>query len=137
MSNNRNIDKEEMYKKIMPSAQLREKQNEDINSSENIQDNVKIKDENKNNPTYFKPKTLVNVAEHAVIKRRDEAIQRLKCCTCDRCIKDVTAIAVNKLTPKYVVIYEEEVENEVIKYHGDVVTALVNAIIIVKNNPRH
>lgn len=137
MSNNRNIDKDEMYKKIMPSAQLREKQNEDINSTENIQDSVKTKDETKNNPTYFKPKTLVNVAEHAVIKRRDEAIQRLKCCTCDRCLKDVTAIAVNKLTPKYVVIYEEEVEKEVVKYHGDVVTALVNAIIIVKNNPRH
>jgi competence protein ComFB len=137
MSNNRNIDKDEMYKKIMPSAQLREKQNEDANSSENNQDSIKIKEEPKSNPTYFKPKTLVNVAEHAVIKRRDEAVQRLKCCTCDRCIKDVTALAVNKLTPKYVVIYEEEIEKEVSKYHGDVVTALVNAIIIVKNNPRH
>lgn len=137
MSNNRNIDKDEMYKKIMPSAQLREKQNEENLASESHVDSVKIIEETKNNPPYFKPKNLVNLAEHAVIKKRNEALQRLKCCTCDRCIKDVTALAVNKLAPKYVVIYDEEIEKEVQKYHGDVVTALVNAIIIVKNYPRH
>lgn len=137
MSNNRNIDKDEMYKKIMPSAQLREKQNEENQAFENQSESVKTIDETKNNPPYFKPKTLVNLAEHAVIKRRDEALQRLKCCTCDRCVKDVTALAINKLAPKYVVIYNEEIEKEVQKYHGDVVTALVNAILIVKNNPRH
>ena len=155
MSNNRSIDKEAMYKKLMPSAANKEKNSKTIEAvrsnehssihenSENSEVNVagralvETLDQQSIPQQYFKPKVLVNIAEVAVRARREEAMKKFKCCTCDRCIKDVTALAVNNLPPKYVVVYEEEVEKELQKYDGDVVTALVNAIVIVKNHPRH
>lgn len=137
MSNNRAIDKEEMYRKIMPSASQKEikpitegLENESVGEPRNTIEVTQTK-------SYVSPKSIINIAEHAVLKRREEAMIRLKCCTCDRCQKDVLALAVNKLAPKYVVIYPEEIDKELEKFHGDVVTALVSAIMIVKNHPRH
>lgn len=137
MSNNRAIDKEEMYRKIMPSATQKEVKAVDMDELESVAV-VELKSSNEVvQKTYIKPKSIVNVAEHAVLNRREEAMKRLKCCMCDRCQKDVMALAVNKLAPKYVVIYPEEIDRELEKFHGDVVTALVGAIMIVKSNPRH
>lgn len=130
MSNNRSIDKEAMYKKIMPSAAQKERVNE-LNEDVSINSSVVQK------PSYFQPKILVNLAELAVKERLNEALNRFKCCECDRCIKDIMAIAVNALPPKYVVRSEQDIAVELRKYEGDVVGALVNAVLKVKNNPRH
>jgi competence protein ComFB len=129
MSNNRSIDKEEMYKKIMPSAAQKERVNELSEESNTNPPSVK--------PSYFQPKILINLAELAVKERLNEALSRFKCCECDRCIKDIMAIAVNTLPPKYIVRSEQDIAIELRKYEGDVVGALVNAVITVKNNPRH
>jgi competence protein ComFB len=130
MSNNRSIDKEAMYKKIMPSAAQKERVNE-LNEDVSLNTSVVQK------PSYFQPKILVNLAELAVKERLNEALNRFKCCECDRCIKDIMAIAVNALPPKYVVRSEQDIAVELRKYEGDVVGALVNAVLKVKNNPRH
>ena len=130
MSNNRSIDKEAMYKKIMPSAAQKERVNE-LNEDVSLNTSVVQK------PSYFQPKILVNLAELAVKERLNEALNRFKCCECDRCIKDIMAIAVNALPPKYVVRNEQDIAVELRKYEGDVVGALVNAVLKVKNNPRH
>ena len=130
MSNNRSIDKEAMYKKIMPSAAQKERVNE-FNEDVSLNTSVVQK------PSYFQPKILVNLAELAVKERLNEALNRFKCCECDRCIKDIMAIAVNALPPKYVVRSEQDIAVELRKYEGDVVGALVNAVLKVKNNPRH
>ena len=130
MSNNRSIDKEAMYKKIMPSAAQKERVNE-LNEDVSLNTSVVQK------PSYFQPKILVNLAELAVKERLNEALNRFKCCECDRCIKDIMAIAVNALPPKYVVRSEQDIAVELRKYDGDVVGALVNAVLKVKNNPRH
>jgi competence protein ComFB len=129
MSNNRSIDKEAMYKKIMPSAAQKERVNEMNEESTNGSSAPKI--------SYFQPKILVNLAELAVKERLNEALDRFKSCECDRCIKDILAIAVNTLPPKYIVRSEQDIAIELRKYEGDVVGALVNAVITVKNNPRH
>ena len=130
MSNNRSIDKVAMYKKIMPSAAQKERVNE-LNEDVSLNTSVVQK------PSYFQPKILVNLAELAVKERLNEALNRFKCCECDRCIKDIMAIAVNALPPKYVVRSEQDIAVELRKYEGDVVGALVNAVLKVKNNPRH
>ena len=130
MSNNRSIDKEAMYKKIMPSAAQKERVNE-LNEDVSLNTSVVQK------PSYFQPKILVNLAELAVKERLNEALNRFKCCECDRCIKDIMAIAINALPPKYVVRSEQDIAVELRKYEGDVVGALVNAVLKVKNNPRH
>jgi len=129
MSNNRAIDKEAMYKKIMPSAAQKERVGEMSEEIPNVTNTPKV--------SYFQPKILVNLAELAVKERLNEALDRFKCCECDRCIKDILAIAVNTLPPKYIVRSEQDIAIELRKYEGDVVGALVNAVITVKNNPRH
>lgn len=123
MSNNRTIDKEAMYKKIMPSS----------NQNKVLEENTPLPQ-----PTPFlQPKVLVNVAELAVKERIEEAMDKFKCCQCDHCVKDVLALAVNNLPPKYIVRNELDQALEIRRYDADVISALVNAVIKVKQNPRH
>ncbi len=123
MSNNRSIDKEAMYKKIMPSS----------NQTKIVEESTPLPQ-----PTPFlQPKVLVNVAELAVKERIEEAMDNFKCCQCDHCVKDVLALAVNNLPPKYIVRNELDQALEIRRYDADVISALVNAVIKVKQNPRH
>lgn len=123
MSNNRSIDKEAMYKKIMPSS----------NQTKIVEESTPLPQ-----PTPFlQPKVLVNVAELAVKERIEEAMDKFKCCQCDHCVKDVLALAVNNLPPKYIVRNELDQDLEIRRYDADVISALVNAVIKVKQNPRH
>lgn len=123
MSNNRTIDKEAMYKKIMPSS----------NQTKIVEESSPLPQ-----PTPFlQPKVLVNVAELAVKERIEEAMDKFKCCQCDHCVKDVLALAVNNLPPKYIVRNELDQALEIRRYDADVISALVNAVIKVKQNPRH
>ncbi len=123
MSNNRSIDKEAMYKKIMPSS----------NQTKIVEESTPLPQ-----PTPFlQPKVLVNVAELAVKERIEEAMDKFKCCQCDHCVKDVLALAVNNLPPKYIVRNELDQVLEIRRYDADVISALVNAVIKVKQNPRH
>lgn len=123
MSNNRSIDKEAMYKKIMPSS----------NQTKIVEESTPLPQ-----PTPFlQPKVLINVAELAVKERIEEAMDKFKCCQCDHCVKDVLALAVNNLPPKYIVRNELDQALEIRRYDADVISALVNAVIKVKQNPRH
>ena len=123
MSNNRSIDKEAMYKKIMPSS----------NQTKIVEESTPLPQ-----PTPFlQPKVLVNVAELAVKERIEEAMDKFKCCQCDHCVKDVLALAVNNLPPKYIVRNELDQALEIRRFDADVISALVNAVIKVKQNPRH
>ena len=123
MSNNRSIDKEAMYKKIMPSS----------NQTKIVEESTPLPQ-----PTPFlQPKVLVNVAELAVKERIEEAMDKFKCCQCDHCVKDVLGLAVNNLPPKYIVRNELDQALEIRRYDADVISALVNAVIKVKQNPRH
>ena len=123
MSNNRSIDKEAMYKKIMPAS----------NQTKIVEESTPLPQ-----PTPFlQPKVLVNVAELAVKERIEEAMDKFKCCQCDHCVKDVLALAVNNLPPKYIVRNELDQALEIRRYDADVISALVNAVIKVKQNPRH
>ena len=123
MSNNRSIDKEAMYKKIMPSS----------NQTKIVEESTPLPQ-----PTPFlQPQVLVNVAELAVKERIEEAMDKFKCCQCDHCVKDVLALAVNNLPPKYIVRNELDQALEIRRYDADVISALVNAVIKVKQNPRH
>lgn len=62
-------------------------------------------------------------------------------CTCEKCIEDIKAIALNNLKPTYVVSEEGNVfvkTNELnIQFKADVLGALTKAIEIVSKNPKH
>ena len=81
---------------------------------------------------------LVNLMEAFVEKRLDAALKKFKCCTCDRCRKDVLAIALNKLPPLYVI--EDDADTRDLHEReraAQVATALVQAILVVKARPLH
>lgn len=79
-----------------------------------------------------------NIVESVVLKHLDEAILRFNTCSCDRCKCDIVAHTLNNLQPKYVVGSQRRAE--VIQENVSVrtiLTALVQAVLAVRSNPRH
>ena len=86
---------------------------------------------------------LHNLMEHEVrytlnhILTTDNDIK----CQCDQCKLDIMAVALNSLSPKYIVtekglLYSRlAIMNQ--QFNTDVVTALAKAINMVNNSPRH
>lgn len=83
------------------------------------------------------PTALVNLMERMVAEKLDAAIDKFHCCKCDKCKKDVAAIALNKLKPRYVVVDKLSVLSEERQTNAEVTTAIIQAILIVKAHPRH
>ena len=85
---------------------------------------------------------LYNLMEDEVIK----VIESMKndipdICYCDKCKLDMAAIALNNLSPKYVVtntgyVYSKA-NNFNTQFNTDILTAITKAIGIVGKNPRH
>ena len=154
----REFDKESMYSKIMPSgARKKEIEADGINEeeidllaeanktlNEAAARTVEAPKEKKVYSTagihIVKPEKqalLINITEYAVNRRINEAFAKFKCCKCDRCMKDVAAVTLNKLPAKYVVVDEDQIDEVVDANSADVIPALVSAIMVVKANPRH
>lgn len=82
--------------------------------------------------------SLNNLMEGFVEKRLDAALAKFKCCTCEKCRKDVLAIALNKLPPLYVIDDDPDLRDlHERERAAQVATALVQAILIVKSRPAH
>ena len=80
----------------------------------------------------------INLMEGFVESRIDEAMKKFNCCTCDKCRRDIMALALNKLQPFYVIEEDIYIRDEKEKERAaDVATALVQAILTVKANPIH
>lgn len=62
-------------------------------------------------------------------------------CTCEHCLLDIKAIALNHLHPHYVVTEKgklySQLEEMKIQFETDIIKALIDAIAIVSENPRH
>lgn len=83
---------------------------------------------------------LVNVMEDLVVEKLDMTLSRFNCCKCNKCKKDIAAVALNRLPPRYMVMKENDQEkrkNEEEKYSSEVTGAIIQAILVVKKNPRH
>lgn len=83
---------------------------------------------------------LVNVMEDLVLSKLDSTLARFNCCKCNKCKKDIAALALNKLTPRYMVMNEHDEEKRRIteeEYGSAVTSALIQAILTVKKSPRH
>lgn len=165
MPKNKNeIDKEMMYRKIMPTS-VRPMQSAvqnpgpsvaPIPSAASIDPNQSPSETQPAMTAYSQPllkknstgvklresqnMVLVNVMEELVVSKLDATLMRFNCCKCNKCKKDIAALALNRLPAKYIVIDEndtvkrKEAED---KYASDVTGALVQAILAVKKEPRH
>ena len=150
------FDKESMYNKIMPTARkMMEAEESEEAIPEILEEHQKAVSEAPMRSLTEVPKKevystsgiqitqpekktlLINLTEYAVNRRMGEAFAKFKSCRCDRCMKDVAAIALNKLPSKYVVVEEDKIDEVVETQAVDVIPALVSAIMTVKTNPRH
>lgn len=156
----REIDKEVMFNKIMPSNLIKNHLNNDVPSSDtdnsknaNLKPVNTIQPDNKNKPgtapaalgndkkisfIRHRKTVMINVMEKIVAEKLDEAFNKFNCCKCDKCRQDVAALALNKLPPKYVIAEENEIE-QIISQQDDsaVNSAIIQAILMVRAHPRH
>ena len=83
---------------------------------------------------------LIKLMEELVLSNLDATLDRFNCCKCDKCKKDIAALALNRLKPHYVVMSEQDEDhrkkNEEM-YASEVTSALIQAILMVKKEPRH
>ncbi|HHX22503.1 MAG TPA: late competence development ComFB family protein [Thermoanaerobacterales bacterium] len=84
---------------------------------------------------------LKNCMEDIVTLLAEEVIQKKDICKCEQCLLDISAIALNKLPPKYIVTRKGEVyaKTDLLsrQFRTDVIIQLLHAIEIVSNNPHH
>lgn len=81
---------------------------------------------------------LVNAMEGFVMDKLDSVLARFKCCKCDRCKKDIVAMALNKLPAKYMVIMENRPSPDPDpQTSAQVLTAMIQSVLAVRAHPRH
>lgn len=83
----------------------------------------------------------LNVMESVVRSIVDDYAAKFDACTCGRCIADITALALTKLPPKYIVV-ESPSASPLLnfytnRYSQQVIVELTKACSIVKQNPHH
>jgi len=84
---------------------------------------------------------LVNIMEKIVGDKLEEMLKSEDCCKCERCLEDMTAIALNKLPAKYVSTHNGELfsklDSTLRQSMVDINVAVSNAIALVSKNPTH
>lgn len=82
-----------------------------------------------------------NVMEEIVKDNLDKALSMMNVCTCEKCRKDVMAITLNNLTPKYIVTNTGRLITRLNSYENQfsttVTTQLIKACMIVNDFPKH
>lgn len=81
---------------------------------------------------------LVNLMESFVTSRIDEVMRKFNCCSCDRCRRDILAMTLNKLPPLYVLEDDLNLRDQKEKERSaDVAAALVKSVLAIKAHPNH
>lgn len=151
------IDKDLMYKKLMPSAvrtKLSPQESPDTETepeqAPGMREELPAAEEpfNPHRPIIRRevdlsfmenqPTVVVNAMENAVLEKLDSVLARFKCCKCDRCKKDIVALSLNKLPPKYRVLKEGQPTPDVDpQTSAQVLAAMIQAVLAVRAHPRH
>jgi competence protein ComFB len=84
---------------------------------------------------------LKNYMEEAVFNQMEEVLDGIDVCKCEKCVLDITAIALNSLPTKYIVSEKGELYSKVEalrnQFEVDIIAAITKAAVIVRRNPRH
>lgn len=84
---------------------------------------------------------LKNYMEILVDQMFDTATQNMDICKCERCRLDIMAIALNALTPRYIVSDESYIYVKLSmlqqQFSTDIVSAITQGTMIVSGNERH
>lgn len=150
------FDKEYIFNLIMPSASDPEPPGEEPEAAPaptpepdpepEVQDSLSLLRERLNQPVVpssvqlrpAKNLVVVNLAEQLVADRLDAVFEKFNCCRCDKCRRDVAALALNAIPPQYVVAQPEEIPALLEAADTkEIPGALVKAILQIKANPKH
>lgn len=139
------LDKDVMYAKLMPSRPLTEEEapppplREETGGERIALLRARLFGEPGGYPeTGDGAVMLKNLMEDLILERLDDAFAKFKCCQCDHCRKDVVAIALNKLPCRYAVGSPDQLREQAKEIPTkDISVALVQAILRVRANPRH
>ncbi len=84
---------------------------------------------------------LNNYMEILVGQMFDAATQNMDICKCARCKLDIMAIALNKLTPRYIVSDEGYLYTKLNmyqqQYSADIISAITQGTMLVSQNKNH
>ncbi len=84
---------------------------------------------------------IKNYMEEIVFNQIKEILEDINMCTCEKCILDIAAIALNDLPPRYIVTEKGELFSKINalkqQFEVDVVAAVTKAAVLVKRKPRH
>lgn len=84
---------------------------------------------------------LVNIMESIIGEKLAEMLENEDCCKCERCIEDMTALALNKLPSRYVSTRNGELfsklNSNVRQNSVDINIAVAEAIELVSKKPSH
>ncbi len=150
----RDIDKELMYKKLMPSSPKASRNTKEVTEEEPrsayAEAVAAAADEPLNQHRTVmrrevgvpfmdtQPTVLVNAMENIVLEKLDYVLSKCQCCKCDRCKKDIVAKALNKLPPKYMVLAEGQPTPDIDhQTNAQVLSAMIQAVLVVRAKPRH
>ncbi|WP_024834666.1 late competence development ComFB family protein [Ruminiclostridium josui] len=85
--------------------------------------------------------TLKNYMEEVVFNLMDGVLDDINMCKCELCVKDIAALALNSLPPKYIASEKGELYSKVNslrnQFEVDVISAITKAAVLVKSAPRH
>lgn len=152
------FDREDMYRRIMPTASKQEQQEvfemlgDDAESAIGEINSAVIGVDVSAGEKLFRNKeikwiadcdgetVLFNITERMVMHRLETALAKMRCCKCDRCKQDIVCLAMNELKPHYVVCRTDELEAKIQleEAHGlEVTSAILRAILTIRKHPRH
>ena len=85
---------------------------------------------------------VVNLMEEQVAHKMDSIMRRYpKCCQCDQCRRDIMAIALNHLKPRYVSTERggaiARTDSMDFQHAVKIIEEIVKAIELVQEKPRH
>ena len=84
---------------------------------------------------------LKNYMEEIVFNQMKDVLADINMCSCDKCMLDIAAIALNDLPPKYIVTEKGELYSRIEtlrqQFEVDVIAAITKAAVLVKRYPRH
>ena len=84
---------------------------------------------------------IKNYMEEIVFSLIKEVLEDINVCTCDKCILDIAAIALNDLPSRYIVSEKGELYSKINslkqQFEVDVISAITKAAVLVKRSPRH
>ena len=84
---------------------------------------------------------IKNYMEEIVFNQIKDILTDINMCSCEKCILDIAAIALNDLKPKYIVTEKGELYSKIYtlaqQFEVDVVAAVTKAAVLVKRRPRH